>query len=217
MKNTDAKGRIHNAALQLIVEKGYENTTTREIVKLAGSSLSRFAQHYESKEKLARDVMADLKVYFDEYFGPTFTEIESQNNISKDNAWKYLVALSESLWNIPEGTNIQKFIKVAAGEIANPSIISDEIYQIMIPYYHIFAKLINAYTRNDKNYEKILLFSVNITSMIFRTATSDLFVQTLIGDQYKDQAHYLADAKEMYYFILKNYMDKIRFGWSVTI
>ena len=47
-----AEARILQAAMTLFARKGYEGTTTREIAKEAGSSLSMLNLHYGSKEGL---------------------------------------------------------------------------------------------------------------------------------------------------------------------
>ena len=57
MKTNSAKDRILKSAITLFAAQGYEATTTREIVKLAGPSLPMLVRYFESKEWLYKAVL----------------------------------------------------------------------------------------------------------------------------------------------------------------
>lgn len=54
--NHPARDRILDAAEKLFAEKGYKETTTREIVREAGASLSSLQAHFQSKENVYYEV-----------------------------------------------------------------------------------------------------------------------------------------------------------------
>lgn len=59
-KGIQTKETLYNAARKLFYEKGYANTTVKDIVIEAGSKLGTFTYHYESKESLAVKIYQDF-------------------------------------------------------------------------------------------------------------------------------------------------------------
>ena len=51
-RDQSTRGRILSAAEKLFAEKGYKETTTREIVREAGASLSSLQVHFQGKENV---------------------------------------------------------------------------------------------------------------------------------------------------------------------
>ena len=51
-RNHSTRDRILAAAEKLFAEKGYKETTTREIVREAGASLSSLQSHFQGKESV---------------------------------------------------------------------------------------------------------------------------------------------------------------------
>ena len=60
----DAPARLERAALQLFVERGYQNVTVVEIAERAGLTKATFFRHYADKEALLADVADTLTVSF---------------------------------------------------------------------------------------------------------------------------------------------------------
>lgn len=52
MDNTETKGKILKAAKELFAQKGFDGTSTREIVNAAGVNISLIAYHFGGKENL---------------------------------------------------------------------------------------------------------------------------------------------------------------------
>jgi len=74
--NKSVKGRIVNAAWQLFREKGYDDTTVDDIIRLSGTSKGSFYYHFESKDEM----LGTLAVMLDEQYERLETEIDVDMN-----------------------------------------------------------------------------------------------------------------------------------------
>jgi AcrR family transcriptional regulator len=66
--------RLRSAALELFVEQGVAETTTRDLAKKAGIAEGTIYRHFESKEELVRDLFQDH--YF--RFGAELNRIQAE-------------------------------------------------------------------------------------------------------------------------------------------
>src|SRR6186997_917049 len=59
----DASGRLREAALDLYVERGYEQTTVAEIAQRAGLTARTFFRHFADKREVLFAGSADLRTH----------------------------------------------------------------------------------------------------------------------------------------------------------
>lgn len=82
-KQTPKQKKIIEAAISLFAEKGYSNTATAEIAKLAGVAEGTIFKHYGTKENLLLAIMVPfLKELFPSMVDELFEELMIDNNIS---------------------------------------------------------------------------------------------------------------------------------------
>lgn len=74
MPADDTRRRLRTAALELFVEKGVAETTTRDLAKKAGIAEGTIYRHFESKDELVRDLFQDH--YF--RFGAELERIQAE-------------------------------------------------------------------------------------------------------------------------------------------
>ena len=85
--------RILDAAEKLFAEKGYKETTTREIVREAGASLSSLQAHFQSKENIYDEVCRRSMEKLSRLMRPTMDEAEyldRQGLLYGEMAWHLL-------------------------------------------------------------------------------------------------------------------------------
>lgn len=88
--------RILNAAERLFAEKGYKETTTREIVREAGASLSSLQAHFQGKENVYYEVRCQAIEELYQFMLPSLEEIDymdSQEMLYGETAWNLLYEL----------------------------------------------------------------------------------------------------------------------------
>lgn len=82
-KQTAKQKKIMEVAISLFAEKGYSNTATAEIAKLAGVAEGTIFKHYGTKENLLLAIMVPfLKELFPSMVDELFEELMIDNNIS---------------------------------------------------------------------------------------------------------------------------------------
>ncbi len=87
-KGNETQKKIFNAALNLIKEKGYDETTLVEICRVAEVSNGTFYHHFKSKQDILLGYVRNESIELDEYY----------KSISKDS---YLEALNQVIdWQI---------------------------------------------------------------------------------------------------------------------
>ena len=65
-RRTDTRDRIQKAALELFVERGYTETTLREIAERVGVTRPALYYHFRAKEEILTSIVGDLVVSLDE-------------------------------------------------------------------------------------------------------------------------------------------------------
>jgi len=74
--SSSVKGKIVNAAWELFREKGYDDTTVDDIIRLSGTSKGSFYYHFESKDAM----LGTLAVMLDEQYERLEGEIDPEMN-----------------------------------------------------------------------------------------------------------------------------------------
>lgn len=95
-RNQSTQQRILNAAEKLFAEKGYTETTTREIVREAGASLSSLQTHFQGKENVYFQVRCRAIEELYQFMLPSLDEVEymdSQGLLYGETAWNLLYEL----------------------------------------------------------------------------------------------------------------------------
>ena len=84
-RSIEKKEKIIHSGFELICEKGYYNTNTAEIAKLAGVSTGIVYQYFKDKHDI---LIEGIKIYADNIFYPMITI--SEENFDKNNFDKIL-------------------------------------------------------------------------------------------------------------------------------
>lgn len=87
------RGRILSAAEKLFAEKGYKETTTREIVREAGASLSSLQTHFQGKENVYFEVRCRAINQLGDLMRPSVEEVwylDGQGLLYGETAWNLL-------------------------------------------------------------------------------------------------------------------------------
>lgn len=95
-RNQSTRERILSAAEKLFAEKGYKETTTREIVREAGASLSSLQSHFQGKENVYFQVRCRAIEDLYQFMRPSLDEVEymdSQGLLYGETAWNLLYEL----------------------------------------------------------------------------------------------------------------------------
>lgn len=95
-RNQSTRERIMTAAEKLFAEKGYKETTTREIVREAGASLSSLQAHFRGKENVYFQVRCQAIEELYQFMLPGMVEVEyldSQRLLYGETAWNLLYEL----------------------------------------------------------------------------------------------------------------------------
>jgi len=91
-KSEETKGRILEATIEIISEKGYAPTTTKEIADKAGVSEGTIFKYYGSKKELLRRIVETTLEDFKEYsVNEAIPEVFAKSD--DDSAQKFLIRL----------------------------------------------------------------------------------------------------------------------------
>lgn len=94
--NQTTHERILTAAEKLFAEKGYKETTTREIVREAGASLSSLQAHFQGKENVYFQVRCRAIEELYQFMRPSLEEVaymDGQGLLYGETAWNLLYEL----------------------------------------------------------------------------------------------------------------------------
>lgn len=167
-QNNSAYERVLAAAAKLFATKGYDGTTTREIVKEAGSSLSAIQIYFKSKDCLYQAALERTLQLFYKLNAPVLNEIdevERQGMLNEDSAWDLIVQLTGQVaeWVFCEDYSYE--ILLINRELLQPSPMFEELPQSLLGLYLYYEKLFIAYAGvGDAMWAKALSFSI-VTSL----------------------------------------------------
>lgn len=95
-RRSDTRDRIQQVALKLFTEKGYDNTSLREIAELLDVTKAALYYHFKSKEEILESVAADIKSSVQELI--EWAEAQPQTLESRKQILHRLSDLLESRW-----------------------------------------------------------------------------------------------------------------------
>lgn len=102
MAQKDTAGRILDAAEALFSEKGFAETSLRNITTKAGVNLAAVNYHFGSKKSLIQAVFARYLTPFSEQFSDQLDVIESQQNTPEQLLKLLIITLNRSGLENPE-------------------------------------------------------------------------------------------------------------------
>lgn len=170
MKKTDESTyeRIMQSAAKQFALKGYEGTTTRQIVADAGASLSSLQFHFQSKASLYQAVIERTSELFYTLNAKVINEIdevEHQGLLDVDGAWDLLVQLTGQ---VVEWVFVDKYkyeILLINRELLQSGNSKEKIPDSVFALYRYYQKLFDVYIGNRNSmWTKALSFSI-VTSL----------------------------------------------------
>lgn len=78
IKGIQTKQMLYDTAKRLFYEKGYADTTVKDIVSEAGAKLGTFTYHYSSKESLAADIYRSFIYELNKVISQTLSEVQKE-------------------------------------------------------------------------------------------------------------------------------------------
>lgn len=178
------KNRIYNAAISLMDEKGFNNTSIEEISKKAGVSVGAFYHYYKSKH----DIFFETYKIFDDYLAnevePLLTQDEAYDKIV--TVFKYYARYNNNrgldavrqLYNTQNKFFIDKnrYIYSLLGKVIRAGQEGDELMQDMTPesiadYLLVMARgVIYDWLMHDAEYslEEVMVEKMSLLGILFR-------------------------------------------------
>ncbi len=168
VQDSSTYDRLLTAAAKLFALQGFAGTTTRQIVKEAGSSLSSLQIHFKSKESLYRAVMEKTQDSFYSLNEPVLNEIdelEKQGFLDENSAWDLIVEFTGQIVEWAFMSEYTNEILLINRELLQPSGQFETLPGAIRRLYQYYEKLFGVYV-GEKNtfWAKMLSFSV-ITSL----------------------------------------------------
>ena len=178
MEDQSTHERILAAAARLFATQGYEATTTRQIVKEAGASLSSIQFHFQSKHALYKEVLERTLSRFYDLNAPVLHEIdemERQGLMNGNSAWDLIVQLTGRVADWAFSTEYTDTILLINREALNPGPGFKTMPDTFLGLYRYYERLFKAYTGvKDALWASGLSFSVVATLFDFANYPSVL-------------------------------------------
>ncbi len=169
-ENTKTRKRILLAACELFAEKGFNETTIRDICQKAGVNLAAVNYHFGSKEKLYSDVCKYL-------FGSYETESDLLFAVGNNNTPEKKLGLfiKQFLHAVLSQDKVDLKEKIMSREMMSPSgTLSVIVEEIIKPRYRqlsaIVKKLLDKNTDTDDNIIRMCCLSIVGQCMYYRFA-----------------------------------------------
>ena len=161
--------RLMRSAVKLFAQKGFDGTTTREIVADARSSLSSLQAHFQSKEMLHQAVIARTIQTFYKLNVPIIDEVneaEAQGILTPNMAWNLIVELTSQMVEWAFHEEYRDEILVINREIMSPDKIYQDLPEQLYGPFNCYNKLFEVYTgQKDQFWIKALVFST-VTAIV---------------------------------------------------
>ncbi|MCF0110986.1 MAG: helix-turn-helix transcriptional regulator [Erysipelotrichaceae bacterium] len=178
-RKTTAKERILKAAVKVFAQKGYSATTTREIVKEAGSSLSMLDLYFGTKENLYKKVIEHvLEVYVFPSL-PVFGQLvndRKQGNTSPEHAWNQIEILTRKLLDIVTNPDNYYEIMLINRELQTKDHFVDELEPALM-YIYNFQMLFEEYAQVEFGTGWARILSVQTVTGMFNLLTYQSMVK----------------------------------------
>ncbi|MED4473955.1 MULTISPECIES: TetR/AcrR family transcriptional regulator [Bacillaceae] len=148
------KKRILETALRLFSQKGYDNVTVEEIVKVIGTSKGAFYGHFRSKDQIFMEKFKEIDSYYTHFCSDIADDLDSDqkilqfvraqmnyiqyelgkevmtviySNALKPNPYNYFLDRNREMYKI-----LRKYIEEGKGKKEiNPQLATDEILKLL--------------------------------------------------------------------------------------
>ena len=196
IKREEARKQIMTAALKLFYTKGYENTTTRDIVKETGILNGSLYNRFKSKDEILFSIVSDAIVTF-------LNEAERLMNTEKDPIKSMALPMALELYIASRSENIagliyqahqsweaieqfvdmhRTWLKNVWQELFHEHVDDEEFYLSLVSVIGAVGNLCGAYAHGSKaDYRDVLegiirtaAVTVNMPSFEVRKTVSDL-------------------------------------------
>ncbi|UOY93106.1 TetR/AcrR family transcriptional regulator [Ectobacillus sp. JY-23] len=193
-KQTEKQKQIVDAAIQIFAEKGYSNTSTAEIAKLAGVAEGTIFKHFGTKDKLLLSIIVP---YIKEFFPAIAEEVMGQ--VMKNPLTTFEEFLRVLLQNrVAFITENREIFQVIIKEV----IYKEEMKQELLPllYENISSRLLRIIDAFKERGELINLPSEKILNMLL-TFFGGFFVsrfvllnkQTVSDEEIEDAIYFIVN------------------------
>lgn len=161
-KNTREK--IIDAAWQLFYDKGYEQTSVEDIIRLSGTSKGSFYHYFESKDSL----MGSLSYLFDRRYDELESELDENGN-----RMDMLLYLNHQVFEMIENTiDMELLTRLYATQLMHTS--GKELLDRNRSYYRLLRRITaEGQARGEITKEKSIAEIVNLYAMAERALLYD--------------------------------------------
>ena len=214
-KESSTYDRILNAATELFAYKGFKATTTREIAKSAGSSLSTLQIYFQSKENIYIEAVNRALSRQNELLQPLFLEIDAFNDTNQLNsgtAWNLIVDLVGKLVDWVFMDEERNYVKLMRNDMMNRSPIFSSIPTQGITTHSYLKKLFCAYANNIDDFSASFLSLVVVTALFEVTNYPVDMTNQIFECEMKDVSNSLKLKVHMKSYILtsiRKYLDEL--------
>lgn len=175
--------RLMHSAAKLFAQKGFDGTTTRQIVADAGSSLSSLQAHFQSKESLYRAVIERTLNTFCELNAPIINEIrsaETDGSLDADTAWGLIVELTTQILDWAFSAAYRNEISIINREILMSEENGQELPRAAFLLYELFENLFE-FCAGMKNQDWIKMMSFSLVTSAFDYANYPRVINYVLG------------------------------------
>lgn len=171
---TDSKERLLEKATAIFADRGYTETSTREIARAADVNISAIAYYFGGKQGLYRAVLENIvhgvRTAVDETI-ESAVAVLSDKNSTPEQAETALCGILKSLGELLYSTQLpDEAVTVFLHEYANPGEAFSTLYEgLIFPIHKIFADLIIKATAATDNatIEEITLYTFPLFASLF--------------------------------------------------
>ena len=181
--------RILSAAAGLFALKGYEGTTTREIVKEANASLSSMQLYFGSKEGEYKAVLDKTMAAFAKKTETMIGEIDKVEKLgllNKGSSWDMIVSLTDAVIEWAFNKDYAVEIMLIQKELMQPSPFFKPMPESVKALYQYYEKLFRVYASADDSEDWVKGLSFTIVTTIFAFANMPQAMEEVIGKPLSD-------------------------------
>lgn len=210
-RDRSTRQRILDAGEKLFAEKGYKETTTREIVREAGASLSSLQSHFQGKENVYYEVRRRSIEKLAQLMQPSLDEVEyldRQGLLYGEMAWNLLseIVSKYAAWSFaPENRHT---IMLISREILEGLPVPELPEERIASFFSVIQMLCVRYTETEETDWSELVGRILLLSMLTMADDSHKRVRTpLKGLRREPPEEIMYQMKSYQLLTLRAYLD----------